>query len=378
MDGFKEFQGKDLDAAIQDACLYYNAKRERLEIEILQDAKSGIFGIVGARKAKIRARRAHLRDTVQSMLGEISGHDKPHPASGGESAERGTPGQRLSRRANTQQPPRFRRQPAAARQGEAEEKPERADRVERTDRGRTSQARDDQSRRRKPAPASTDREVENEESQGYPPMEESDAPAVQEAARQVVALLLSPLVDTEPVIEAVVADGAVAISISGLDENASILIGRDGSTLAAVQYLASRLISRRLEISVRVSLDVGNYRQRLENELKEMAQSLAERVVQTGKSLSTRPLSSYQRRIVHLFLKGQEDIQTRSTGEGGLKRVLIMRRKSARRQAQAEKPADKARDMSVETFVETTAAKSAETPVATSVDMSADRPAENQ
>ena len=70
MDGFKEFQGKNLDAAIQEACSYYNAAREKLEIEIVQDAKSGIFGIVGARKAKIRARRAALREAVESVLGK--------------------------------------------------------------------------------------------------------------------------------------------------------------------------------------------------------------------------------------------------------------------------------------------------------------------
>ena len=91
MDGFKEFQGKDLDAAIQDACLYFNASRERLEIEILQDAKSGIFGIVGARKAKIRARRACLRDTVQSVLGELSGHTIKKTGSPGERGERALP-----------------------------------------------------------------------------------------------------------------------------------------------------------------------------------------------------------------------------------------------------------------------------------------------
>ncbi|HAK22861.1 MAG TPA: single-stranded DNA-binding protein, partial [Desulfovibrio sp.] len=56
MEGFKEFHGKNLDAAIKDACSYFDTSRERLEIEILQDARSGIFGIVGARKAIIRAR----------------------------------------------------------------------------------------------------------------------------------------------------------------------------------------------------------------------------------------------------------------------------------------------------------------------------------
>ncbi|MDE7065523.1 MAG: Jag N-terminal domain-containing protein, partial [Desulfovibrionaceae bacterium] len=64
MEGFKEFQGKNLDDAISEACSYFDAPRERLEIDIIQDSKSGIFGIVGARKAKIKARRVQLRDAV--------------------------------------------------------------------------------------------------------------------------------------------------------------------------------------------------------------------------------------------------------------------------------------------------------------------------
>ena len=77
MEGFKEFQGKDLDGAIEEACGYFNTAREKLEIEILQDAKSGIFGIVGARKAKVRARRAHLREAVESILGKKGGAAAP-------------------------------------------------------------------------------------------------------------------------------------------------------------------------------------------------------------------------------------------------------------------------------------------------------------
>ncbi|MBO4313507.1 MAG: Jag N-terminal domain-containing protein, partial [Desulfovibrio sp.] len=69
MEGYKDFEGRDLDGAIAEACEYFNAKREKLEIEIIQDAKTGIFGIVGFRKAKIRARRAHVRESVESILG---------------------------------------------------------------------------------------------------------------------------------------------------------------------------------------------------------------------------------------------------------------------------------------------------------------------
>ena len=62
MSDFKEFLGKTLDAAIAEACAYYDVPREKLEIDIIEDAKTGIFGIVGARKAKIHARLATLPD----------------------------------------------------------------------------------------------------------------------------------------------------------------------------------------------------------------------------------------------------------------------------------------------------------------------------
>ena len=68
MNKFKDFQAKNIDQAIQAACEYFDLPREQLEIEIVQDAKSGIFGIVGARKAKIRARRAHMQETVDRLL----------------------------------------------------------------------------------------------------------------------------------------------------------------------------------------------------------------------------------------------------------------------------------------------------------------------
>ena len=67
MSDSKEFLGKTLDAAIAEACSYYDVPREKLEIEIIEDAKTGIFGIVGARKAKIRAKLASLPDFMQKM-----------------------------------------------------------------------------------------------------------------------------------------------------------------------------------------------------------------------------------------------------------------------------------------------------------------------
>lgn len=71
MDGSREFRGRDLDEAIEDACSYFNTGRERLEIEIVQDSRSGLFGFIGSRKAIVRARRASLDDALASVLGSL-------------------------------------------------------------------------------------------------------------------------------------------------------------------------------------------------------------------------------------------------------------------------------------------------------------------
>ena len=56
MDDFKEFQGKSLDEAIRAACSYFDAQREKLEIDIIQDAKNGIFGLPLYSEARQRLR----------------------------------------------------------------------------------------------------------------------------------------------------------------------------------------------------------------------------------------------------------------------------------------------------------------------------------
>ena len=85
-----------------------------------------------------------------------------------------------------------------------------------------------------------------------------------------------------------------------------------------------------MNAAVRVQLDAWRYRQRQDEKLREMALALAEKVRQTGRSYSTRPLSSYHRRIVHLCLQDAEEVQTRSSGDGPMKRVVIMRRRPER------------------------------------------------
>ena len=366
MDGFKEFQGKNLDAAIQEACSYYNVAREKLEIEIVQDAKSGIFGIVGARKAKIRARRAALREAVESVLGKKHCDVRlERPSLGREETPRRPAGK---------MPPAAREDSAAApaapapeemraesapdqecpvrKDGKAEEagqperaeKPARAEKAERQEkpaenaRPRPSLRGEGEGRRRQrpqgpavPAPAENTEDVldEAEESLPFTPVEELDPQRLEALTKEAVRQLVRPIVGEEVTLEVTVADGRVRVAVD-CEEDSGLLIGREGQTLASLQYLASRVVSRGMNAAVRVQLDAGRYRQRQDEKLREMALALAEKVRQTGRSYSTRPLSSYHRRIVHLCLQDAEEVQTRSSGDGPMKRVVIMRRRPER------------------------------------------------
>ncbi len=110
-------------------------------------------------------------------------------------------------------------------------------------------------------------------------------------------------------------------------DNSGLLIGREGQTLASFQYLANRIVAKELGAPVRIQLDTGDYRERQDEKLRDLALHLADRAKNLGKPQSTRPLSSYHRRIVHLALQEDDGIQTRSKGEGPMKRVVILPRR---------------------------------------------------
>ena len=169
----------------------------------------------------------------------------------------------------------------------------------------------------------------DEAGEGLPvtPVEELDAARLEALAQEAVRELVRPIVGRNVRLDVAVGGGRVQVCVD-CDEDSGLLIGREGQTLAALQYLASRVVSRGMNSAVRVQLDAGEYRRRQDEKLREMALALADKVRQSGRSYSTRPLSSYHRRIVHVCLQDVGDVQTRSTGEGPMKRVVIMRRKA--------------------------------------------------
>jgi spoIIIJ-associated protein len=119
------------------------------------------------------------------------------------------------------------------------------------------------------------------------------------------------------------ADGNTVLNIQG--PSSGTLIGRHGHTLESLQYLVSKVVQRMTgeEKSI-IIVDVESYLERQTEKLKELAVSLALKAKETGVEIPMRPMSSKDRRVVHMTLKDHEHVTTESRGEGLRRKVVII------------------------------------------------------
>ncbi|MEM1034667.1 MAG: R3H domain-containing nucleic acid-binding protein [Myxococcota bacterium] len=114
----------------------------------------------------------------------------------------------------------------------------------------------------------------------------------------------------------------IRIEITGGD--AERLIGKKGQTLAALQFLANRVINRPQLPRRHVIIDADGYRARRESALSTMAQKLGKQALDEGKIITFEPMSAQDRRVVHLALAKFEGVVTKSEGKGTTRRVQII------------------------------------------------------
>ncbi|MDQ7030568.1 MAG: RNA-binding cell elongation regulator Jag/EloR [Ardenticatenia bacterium] len=106
-------------------------------------------------------------------------------------------------------------------------------------------------------------------------------------------------------------------------DDLGLLIGRRGSTLREIQFLMRLMVGRRLGQRVNLVVDVEGYKRRRAETLRALALEKAEQVRRTGRPVYLRPMQAYERRIVHLALRNEPGVITRSTGEEPRRRVGI-------------------------------------------------------
>ena len=142
-----------------------------------------------------------------------------------------------------------------------------------------------------------------------------------EIAKQLTIGLLERMgIKTE--VEGFLKEGNLYLEIKGDQEG--ILIGKHGRTLESLQMLINRMVNKQLKNSVRVVLDIDDYRKRRSDSIAQMAQRLGEKAKGTGHSLTVGPFNAYDRRIIHLALKEDPSLETESLGEGELKKIKII------------------------------------------------------
>jgi len=142
-----------------------------------------------------------------------------------------------------------------------------------------------------------------------------------EFAREVLTKILS-LLSLETTVSAGKKDDDIVLDIKG--NNTALLIGHKGKTLEALEFIVNKAVNKASEQRVRVIIGTENYRQRREEFLKRLAFRMSEKAKKTGKAVIINPISPHDRRIIHLTLKGDQQVQTESNGEGLFKEVLII------------------------------------------------------
>ncbi|MDA1334907.1 MAG: hypothetical protein O2794_02735 [bacterium] len=127
-------------------------------------------------------------------------------------------------------------------------------------------------------------------------------------------------------IDARVEEGVIGDSVAFLikTNDAGLLIGEDGGNLSALNYLIRKVIDKQVEGAYgQYLIDVNDYQRRRYEELRDKARMGAQRVRYFKKDVSLEPMTAFERRIVHMALQEYSDIETESTGEGLMRRVVI-------------------------------------------------------
>ena len=268
----KDFYGKDVASAIKEACDTFNVAQENLDIEVIETGTTGIFGLI--------RKKAHIRVTVQS---------------GNDAAAEPT----AKKKARPAKPrPQKKAEPREHKTVSTPVAPETSEELTETE--------------------DEDNGENGERAQSLEPVELSSESL--EVIRAELAKLLE-LMGCPSTVAVEMQEGSVHCQVSGEFEDD--LTGEDGRTLDSLQYLLRKIVSRKISERVRLAIDVGDYRERRNQELRDKAVDYAALVKQDGKTQVIASLNPSERRIVHVVLQDDADIRSRSVGDGLFKKVLI-------------------------------------------------------
>ena len=342
---FREFTGKNVEEAIRAAMAEFSADLGDLDIEILAQGSRGILG-VGGEEARILA----APKSAVAAADTIRPEREPEPVRAPEPVREPEPEIEIMTVADVEadadeEGPADAEPPATEAVSDALSEaavgsalPDRGDRSDdgrrtRGGRGRgTRGGRNGRERDQAPREPRGDRpprEPRGDRSRepapfvpGKPIEELSDEErSTLETARTVLTEMLS-LMGLAATVE-VASDGDTSrLNVRG--DDLGTLIGRRGEKLASLQHIVNLIVGRREGQHHRIAIDVENYRGRREQQLRDVADRAAKRVLQTGKIIQLEAMPAVERRIVHLALMENPKIRTQSVGVEPNRRIVVL------------------------------------------------------
>ena len=175
----------------------------------------------------------------------------------------------------------------------------------------------------KMAAAPEDAPPETETDVATPDDRENEIAIAKEALENILALIPMEGITVTGKLE----DGSINLNIEG--DKTGLLIGRKGKTLDALQFIVNKIVNKSLEKRSRVIIDSENYRLRRQEFLVQMALKMGDKAKKIKRPVATNLLNPHDRRIVHLALRDDDELGTKGKGEGILKKVVIIPRKTA-------------------------------------------------
>ena len=113
------------------------------------------------------------------------------------------------------------------------------------------------------------------------------------------------------------------VSVTIFSDNNSILIGKNGKNVAALQLLIRQMVNSKLKDSIGILIDVGNYKEKRVKSIEYLAKKLAREAYKTKTEVTMDSMNSYERRIVHAVLADDKYVYTESIGEEPNRKVVI-------------------------------------------------------
>ena len=368
----QEFDGKDIESAVKNACTELSLSKSQLKYDVISTGATGIFGIVGRKNAKIRvklpeadpdANERSMNDEdyegIMSIVDEAFGQESDVDTdgqSGEEDAEpekKKAPEKRREQKAPAGKPESAKPSPARKepvkeksdmekKEPEAEKEPkskspQQKERSEKSDEApvveKTSSEEPESAVEKHAGPAEKEQAGEVSSEAGPEPDEEPEqeakevvevSPELAELAEEAVKRMVDLITEDAAVTSEIEGD-KLTLRVDG--GNAGILIGRKGQTLEAMQFLADKIVNRKSEARVRVKVDIEGYMETRKANLRQLAFKMAEKAKKTGRPATINQMSGQDRRIIHLTLKDDSKVRTQSKGDGYYRRLVILPKK---------------------------------------------------